>query len=86
MKKSFPSVASLLGCLGFGSKHTPSVHVYLRHVILLPVSQEYENLYNKAKNICTGSYNLYYQWSSWGDSNSRPLEPKSSALAKLRYS
>ena len=32
-----PSVASLLGCLGFRSKHTPSVHVYLRHAMLLTV-------------------------------------------------
>ncbi len=40
----------------------------------------------EAPSSAGGASDLLLWWSGWGDSNSRPLDPQSSALTKLRHS
>ena len=76
-----PSVASLLGCLGFRSKHTPSVHVYLRHVMLLHCQDKsMRTCITRAKSIVTGSSNPYYQMVPQRGYAPRPAGYKSAVL------
>ena len=76
-----PSVASLLGCLGFRSKHTPPVHVYLRYVMLLYCQDKsMRTCITKAKSIVNGSSNLYYQMVPQRGYAPRPAGYKSAVL------